>query len=184
MASCILSTMSTLVTTTTALYNVPKLFVNGDNIVIFFIRFTWAIKSKGIWPHLDGSATCPQPPMTTPGTPGAAPTVQGPMTSLGTSPINPAIATYEAELEKWEKDKALTLNLLTQCIPDLTVVCTLTLKTTVAMWAKIIHEYLKEEGRKVPELCRSDSGYSHVLLPFEGEKEAHGATFVPFYSVK
>ena len=36
----------------------------------------------------------------------------------------------------------------------------------------------------MPELCRSDSGYSHVLLPFEGEKEAHGATFVPFYSVK
>ena len=30
--------------------------------------------------------------------------------------------------------------------------------------------YLKEKGRKVPVLCRSDSGYSRVLLPFEGTK--------------
>ena len=29
----------------------------------------------------------------------------------------------------------------------------------------------KENGRKVPELCRSDSGYSRVLLPFEGRKK-------------
>ena len=31
--------------------------------------------------------------------------------------------------------------------------------------------YLKEKGRKVPELCRSDSGYSRVLLPFEEIKK-------------
>ena len=41
-------------------------------------------------------------------------------------------------------------------------------------WTQIDEELasdnLKEKGRKVPVLCRSDSGYSRVLLPFEGTK--------------
>ena len=137
--------MFTSVTTTTALCNIPKLAVNGDNSVIFFIRFTWAAKSKGIWPHLEGSATCPQPPATATGVSGAsraAPAIQGPVISLGTPPIDPTLAIYEADLEKWEKDKALALDLLTQHILDSTVIHTLTLKTTSAMWAEIVHGYI------------------------------------------
>ena len=125
--------MSTSVTTTTALHNVPKLSVNGDN---FLIRFTQAVKSKGVWPYLESSATCPQPPATATGVSGAssaAPAIQGPATSLGTPPVDPTVAIYEADLEKWEKDEALALDLLTQHIPDSTVICILTLKTTSAM---------------------------------------------------
>ena len=139
--------MSTLVTTTTALCNIPKFSVNEDKSVIFFTRFTWAVKSKGVWPHLDGSATCPQPLTTAPGAPGApsvAPTIQGPTTSSGTPHIDTAITRYEAELEKWEKDEAPTLDLLTQCIPDSTVVHMSTLKSTVAIWAEIVHEYTEK----------------------------------------
>ena len=33
-----------------------------------------------------------------------------------------------------------------------------------------LEAHLKEKGGKVPVLCRSDSGYSRVLLPFEGTK--------------
>ena len=43
--------------------------------------------------------------------------------------------------------------------------------------------YLKEKGRKVPELCY----FARVLLAWGalyGAKKAHGMTFVPFYSVK
>ena len=43
--------------------------------------------------------------------------------------------------------------------------------------------YLKEKGRKVPELCC----FTRVLLAWGalyGAKKAHGATFVPFYSAK
>ena len=43
----ILSSMSTSVTTTTALYDVPKLSVDGFNSVIFFIRFTHSVKFRG-----------------------------------------------------------------------------------------------------------------------------------------
>lgn len=139
--------MSSSITTTTALCDIPKLPVNGDNSVIFFIRFTQAVKSKGIWPHLNGSATCPQPPPTTTGVSeasSAAPVAQGPRTSMGTLPVNPIIAKYEANLEKWEKDEALALDLLTQCILDSNVICTLTLKTAVAMWAEIVHEYMEK----------------------------------------
>ena len=103
--------MSTSVTTITVLCNIPKLSVNGDNSVIRFIRFIHAVKSKGVWPHLDGSAICSQPPAVTTGpsgAPGTVPTAQGPPTVAGVPPINPAVAKYEEDLEKWEKDKALT----------------------------------------------------------------------------
>ena len=42
-------------------------------------------------------------------------------------PINPAVEKYEEALVEWKKDKPLALNLLTQYIPDLTVICTSTL---------------------------------------------------------
>ena len=71
-------TMSTSVTTTTALWDVPKLSVNGDNFIIFFIRFTWAMKSKGVQTHLDGSAVTPQPPATAISASGAPGTVPSP----------------------------------------------------------------------------------------------------------
>ena len=139
--------MSTSVTTTAALRDVPKLSVNGDNSVIFFIRFTRAVKSKGVWPHLDGSAACPRCPITTTGatgTSGTDPTIQGPATMAGTPPTDPAIAKYEEDLANWEKDEALALDLLTQRIPDSTVIRTSTLKTAAAMWAEIVHEYTEK----------------------------------------
>ena len=145
--------MSTSVTTTTALHNVPKLSVNGDN---FLIRFTQAVKSKGVWPYLESSATCPQPPATATGVSGAssaAPAIQGPATSLGTPPVDPTVAIYEADLEKWEKDEALALDLLTQCILDSTVIHTSTLKTASAMWAEIVCEYTEKGTMTQTDLC-------------------------------
>ena len=142
-----LSVMSSSITTTTTLHDIPKLSVNRDNSAILFIRFTWALKSKGIWPHLNGSAICPQPPSTTTGVSeasGAVPAAQGPATSMGTLPVNPTTAKYEANLEKWKKDEALALDLLTQYILDSTVICMSTLTTTVAMWAEIVHEYMEK----------------------------------------
>ena len=76
------------------------------------------------------------PPATATGVSGAsstAPVIQGPATSSGTPPVDPTVAIYEADLEKWEKDEALALDVLTQHIPDSTVICILTLKTTSAM---------------------------------------------------
>ena len=117
----------------------PQILCDGDNSVIFFIIFTHAVKSKGVWPHLDSSSACLQPHATAThasGTPGTVPMVQGPVTTAGIPPIDPAVAKYEADLAEWEKDEALALNLLTQHTPDLTVIHTSTLKFSAVMWAE------------------------------------------------
>ena len=51
---------------------------------------------------------------------------------------------YEEDLDKWNKDEALAFDLLTQCIPDLTVICMLTLGNAAAMRADIVCEYTKK----------------------------------------
>lgn len=108
------------------------------------------MKSKGVWSHLDGSAIRPQPPTLTTAIPGAAgtvPPVQGPATAAGVPPqipVNPAVAEYEAALEEWEKSESLALDLLTQRIPDSTVIRTASLPSAAAMWAEIVREYTEK----------------------------------------
>ena len=77
------------------------------------------MKSKGVWTHLDSSAVTPQPLATATsasGAPGTVPVAQGSVTTAGTSPIDPAMVKYKEDLDKWNKDEALPLDLLTQCI--------------------------------------------------------------------
>ena len=69
--------------------------------------------------------------------------VQGPATAAGVAPQtvapqtmapDPATVTmYEEVLEKWEKDKALTLDLIMQQIPDSTVIHIVNLSSAAAM---------------------------------------------------
>ena len=49
--------------------------------------------------------------------------------------------------------KPFALNLLTQCILDLTIICILTLKTTAAMWAEIVCEYTEKGTMTQTDLC-------------------------------
>jgi hypothetical protein len=42
------------------------------------------------------------------------------------------------EQAAWDKDEAIALDLLTQHIPDSTVICTMNQPTAVAMWAEIV----------------------------------------------
>ena len=101
--------MSTTVSTTNLPANVPKLDPTGSNWVIYRIRFTCAIQSKGVFGHLDGSDICPQSPS---GTVSIAPVmvVQGPATAAGvapqmaapqtTAPDPAAVTAYEEVLAK------------------------------------------------------------------------------------
>ena len=69
--------------------------------------------------------------------------VQGPATAAGVAPqmVAPqmmapdpaAVTTYEEVLAKWEKDKALALDLIMQWIPDSTVIHTVNLSTAATM---------------------------------------------------
>ena len=99
------------------------------------------------------------------------------MTTAGTPPIDPAVAKYKADLEKWEKDEALALDLLTQCILDSTVVHTLTLKTTAAMWDEIICEYT-EKGT----MTQTDLHTRFLELKYSEKSDVH--TFLDSLHVK
>ena len=74
------------------------------------------------------------------------------MTTVG-MPINPADAQCQQDLAKWQRDEALAVNLLTQHIPDSTLVCTSTLLTAVAMWAEILREYTEKGTMAQTDLC-------------------------------
>ena len=89
--------------------------------------------------------------------------VQGPATATGvapqmaapqtTAPDPAAVTMYEEVLAKWEKDKALTLDLIMQWIPDSTVICTVNLLTAAAMWTEIVREYTKKGTMAQMDLC-------------------------------
>jgi len=132
-----ISNMSTTVTTNTLLSNVPKLDVTGKNWAIYQIWFTQAVQSKGVWGHLDGTTPCPT------GTPAVVPpTTEGTDGEGGQPPAAPVIDT--ALLVTWQKDEALALDLLTQQIPNSTVIRTASQSTAAAMWTEIVHEYTEK----------------------------------------
>jgi hypothetical protein len=107
--------MSTTVTTNTLPSNVLKLNVSRKNWAIYRIRFTHAVQSKGVWSHLEGTATKP--------------------VAIGTTPPD------AAELVTWLKDESIALDLLTQWIPDSTVIRTASQTDAAAMWKEIVCEY-------------------------------------------
>ena len=72
---------------------------------------------------------------------GVAPQMVAPQT---TAPDPAAVTAYEEVLAKWEKDKALALDLITQRIPDSTVIHTVNLSTAAAMWTEIVREYTEK----------------------------------------
>jgi hypothetical protein len=49
-----------------------------------------------------------------------------------------------AKLTAWKKDKALALDLLTQCIPDSTVIHTVSQPSATTVWAEIVREYTEK----------------------------------------
>ena len=90
--------------TTTALADtlpssVPKLDPAGTNWTVFLFRFEDAVNAKGFWGHFDGSSTKPE---------------------IDT----PSTEQQLAALSQWEKDERSSKSLLTQKLPDSTMVLT------------------------------------------------------------
>ena len=95
---------------------IPKLDSEGENWVIFYVRFMDTIEAKGFWNHFDGSSP---------------------------APVLSATATA-AEIEaknQWDKDECLAKTLLTQKLPDSTVLETHSLKTVKERWEVVVKEY-------------------------------------------
>ena len=69
------------------------------------------------------------------------------------TPTTQAVApTESAELIAWRKDEALALDLLTQRVPDSTVIRTSSQPTAAAMWSEIVREYTEKGAYAQTEL--------------------------------
>src|ERR1700678_1757620 len=111
-----MSTVTTSSLSDTLPSTVPKLDAEGDNWAIFLVRFMDAVEAKGFWGHFDGSSS---PPVTTTTSSDAEKTA----------------------LTQWEKDERSAKTLLTQRLPDSTVMEIHSKKTVKERWEAVVKEY-------------------------------------------
>jgi hypothetical protein len=112
--------------------SIPKLDASGLNWAIFSVRFQDAIEAKGFWEHFDGSGTRPS------AVPVSVTGVDGVTT---TTPLND---TQLAAIDKWDKDERSAKSLLTQKIPDSTLMRVHTKRTVQERWEAIVTEYTEK----------------------------------------
>ena len=96
--------------------SVPKLEANGTNWAIFLVRFRDAVEAKGYWGHFDGSTPVP------------------------TLPEKPTTKETTAK-DQWEKDERSAKSLLTQKLPDSTLMKVHTKGTVRERWEAVVVEY-------------------------------------------
>ena len=96
--------------------SVLKLNAEGDNWAIFYVRFMDAVEAKGFWGHFDGTSVAPV---------------------LATT----ATAAEIGAKSQWEKDERSAKTLLTQKLPDSTVMEIHSLKSVKERWDAVVKEY-------------------------------------------
>ena len=111
--------------------SIPKLDASGLNWAIFSVRFQDAIEAKGFWSHFDGTGSRPniaQVSVTAP---------DGVVTSTPST-------TDLAMAEKWDKDELSAKSLLTQKIPDSTLMRVHNKRSVQERWDSIVAEYTEK----------------------------------------
>jgi hypothetical protein len=106
---------------------IPKLDATGVNWAIFSVRFRDAVEAKGFWGHFDGTSTCP---------------------TLSTTPT----AEETAAKNQWEKDERSAKSLLTQKIPDSTLMRVHSKTSVKERWEAIVKEYTDKGAYAQTEL--------------------------------
>ena len=116
--------------------SIPKLESTGLNWAIFSVRFRDAVEAKGFWGHFDGTTPCP---------------ILSPTVTTGTTTTGPTAEQIAAEAQ-WQKDERSAKSLLTQKIPDGTLL-RIHAKTTVkSRWEAIELEYTEKGDYAKTEL--------------------------------
>ena len=105
------------------LSSILKLDASGSNWAIFVFRFEDAIEAKGFWGHFDGTVSRLVPADV------AAPTT-----------------TKVAAIGQWDKDEQSAKSLLTQKLPDSTVVMVHGKKTVKERWDAMVMEFSKKSA--------------------------------------
>jgi len=103
--------------------SVPKLDASRSNWAIFVFCFEDAVEAKGFWGHFDGTVSKP----------------------VAANPSAPT-ATETATITQWEKDKPSAKSLLTQKLPDSTVVMVHGKTTVKERWETVVKEFLKKSA--------------------------------------
>ena len=114
-----MSTVSTSALADALPSTVPKLEAKGTNWAVFLVRFCDAVKAKGYWGHFDGST---------------------PMPTLPEKPTSKEIAAKD----QWEKDERSAKSLLTQKLPDSTLMKVHTKGTVWERWEAVVVEYTQK----------------------------------------
>ncbi|ETW85218.1 hypothetical protein HETIRDRAFT_115390 [Heterobasidion irregulare TC 32-1] len=132
------------VSTNTLPSNVPKLDPKGTNWVIFSIRFKDAITTKKKWGHFDGTAPCPSFTVAT-----------------GATLSEKQLTT----IQTWNDDEASAKYLLSQRLPDSTVIRTNKIAMIATHWASIVTDYTAKSAfaqtalrKEFLDLCMPRSG--------------------------
>jgi hypothetical protein len=131
--------MTTVTTTSlsdTLPSSIPKLDASGINWAIFSVRLQDAIEAKGFWNHFDGSSIRPEQTYT-------AIVIAADGTRSGGTEVTPADELLKTQLQ-WDKDERSAKSLLTQKIPDSTLMRIHTKKTVVERWTSIVAEYTEK----------------------------------------
>ncbi|ETW80100.1 hypothetical protein HETIRDRAFT_322796 [Heterobasidion irregulare TC 32-1] len=108
------------ISTDTLPSNVPRLDPKGTNWVIFSICFKDAITAKKKWGHFD--STAPHPSF---------------IVAVGAALSKKQLAT----IQTWDDNEASAKYLLSQRLPDSTVICTNKIAMVAARWASIVTDY-------------------------------------------
>jgi len=99
--------------------SVPKLEATRLNWAILLVHFRDAVDAKGFWGHFDGTTPVP-------------------------SLSNPATSKETAAKSQWEKDEHSAKSLLTQKLPDSTLMKVHTKPTVQERWEAVVKEYTEK----------------------------------------
>ena len=122
--------------------SIPKLDSTGLNWAIFSIRFQDAIKAKGFWGHFDGSEPRPVASEAT--------------TAAGGDDDSQAKLAEELVMKQlqWDKNEQSAKSLLTQKIPDSTLMRIHSKKSIKEHWDAIVVEYTLKGAYVQTDLCQ------------------------------
>ena len=122
--------------------SVPKLDSTGLNWATFSVRFQDAIEAKGFWGHFDGSE-------------------RRPVESVATTPAEGDEAAQVKVAKdlvvqqlQWDKNERSAKSLLTQKIPDSTMMRVHSKKTVKERWDAIVVEYMSKGAYAQTDLCK------------------------------
>ncbi|KXN87309.1 hypothetical protein AN958_08973 [Leucoagaricus sp. SymC.cos] len=131
---------------------VPRLEQSGVNWAIFQLRFQTAVQGKGLWGHFDGSKiwpvlSLPSVTVSPPSTSSPSPAGSGPDSSNTSSTPAPdskaatVLLSTDGKILEWDQNESIAQSLLTQWLPNSTLIVVYCQPSIAKMWAAVMKEY-------------------------------------------